>query len=188
MASQKFDDSIAALKQQWRRRLKEVRHTLSPQRQQQASLQATEQLMIWTQSADWVLSFASFSSEINLWPFNQKLVQDRRLVLPRLIRGRLFLFQVKDLNHLELHSWGFLEPNIADCSPIDHSLVEIALIPGFGFDLQTKYRLGYGKGYYDHLLAFTHFPQIWGIGFLEQAVEHLPYNNDDIPLKHIHLF
>lgn len=188
LKSDSDDRSISALKKQWRQRLKNVRQTLNPNRREQASAQANQQLKEWTQSADWVLSFASFSTEINLWSLNQKLAAERRLVLPRLINGQIHLFCVTDINHLEPHAWGFLEPNIFHCSAIDASLIEIALIPGLGFDLQTKYRLGYGQGCYDRLLTTASFSQRWGIGFLEQAIENLPYTNQDIPLSYIHLF
>lgn len=191
MANPKFDShaSIAALKQQWRQSLKKIRQELPPNRQKQASSQAYQVLNKKCQHARFVLSFASFGSEINLWPLNQQLANEERLVLPRIIAEKeLQLFQVTHFDQLETHRWGMLEPKIADCPSIDLHLVEIALIPGLGFDLHTKYRLGYGRGYYDRLLALNPSTQAWGVGFLEQAVENLPHSHEDIPLQQIDLF
>jgi 5-formyltetrahydrofolate cyclo-ligase len=184
MANQKFDLS----KQEWRNRLKTIRQSISSSRREQAAAQACRKLKEWTQVAHWVLSFASVGSEINLWSLNQELAVEGRLVLPRLVSDRLLLFQVTTMDHLELHTWGFLEPSITHCLPIDYSQIDIALIPGLGFDFQTKHRLGYGQGYFDRLLALSTSTQTWGVGFLEQAVENLPHTHHDIPLHQIYLF
>jgi 5-formyltetrahydrofolate cyclo-ligase len=190
MESPKFDShSIAALKRQWRQYMKKLRLHLSAERREQAGKEACLQLSQRCGDASFVLSFASFGSEIDLWPFNQELANEGRLVLPRIVQSEgMQLYQVTHFNQLEPHRWGMLEPKISECSPVELSLIEIALIPGLGFDLQTKYRLGYGKGYYDRLLASSGSTKTWGIGFLEQAVTNLPQSNEDVPLKEIYLF
>lgn len=192
MANPKFNShppSIVDLKQQWRQRLKDIRQGLNPQRRQEAAAHACLQLKQWCQSTDLVLSFSSFGSEINLKAFNQQLAKEGRLVLPKMMgEQQLQLFRVTDFSHLELHRWGIFEPKTFGCPSIDISLIKIALIPGLGFDLKNKYRLGYGLGYYDRLLSNTTSTKTWGIGFLEQAIENLPYTTQDIPLNQIHLF
>jgi 5-formyltetrahydrofolate cyclo-ligase len=182
------DSSLSVLKRQERLRLKQIRQGLDPKRREDASSKACRELMRLTKSAPLVLSFASFGSEINLWPLNLKLASKERLALPCLIEDQLNLYKVTDLDQLEPHGFGMLEPNPSQCVPIDFSLIDIALIPGLGFDLQTKHRLGFGKGHYDRFLASAPSAQTWGIGFLEQAVEKLPHSDLDIPLKQIYLF
>lgn len=190
MASQKFNThSIAARKQRWRHHLKKIRQELSLERQQEASSHAYQQLIRKCKDARFILSFASFGSEISLWPLNQEWAIEGRLVLPLMLEeGKLQLFQVTDFQTLELHRWGMLEPRASICTPIDLSLIEIALIPGLGFDKETKYRLGYGKGCYDRLLDSPYSIHTWGVGFLEQAVIQLPYEKLDIPLEEVYLF
>lgn len=191
MDHQKFDfhSPIAALKQQWRAQLKIIRQNLSAQRRQEASLQACQQLNEMCQSDRFILSFASFGSEINLWPFNQILCREGRLVLPAVtISKELLFFHITDLNQLKSHRWGILEPIVSICNQIKPSLIEIALIPALGFDLKTKHRLGYGQGFYDRTLSSISFTKTWGVGFLEQAVEGLPYSEKDIPLNQVYLF
>jgi 5-formyltetrahydrofolate cyclo-ligase len=182
-------NSPRALKQEWRCRLKKRREALSVDRQQEAAQSACDKLVVLCESADFVLSFASFASEINLWSLNQVLAVQKRLVLPHLRGdGELDLFQVTDLNQLERHSLGMLEPIPARCLSVKSSQLTIALIPGLGFDIHTKYRLGYGLGCYDRLLASFTSTLTWGIGFQEQAVEGLPYAIHDVPLQEIYLF
>jgi 5-formyltetrahydrofolate cyclo-ligase len=188
LKSDSDDDSITVLKQKWRSRLKQIRLSIDPNRSEHASKDACSWLIKECKNAPLVLSFASFGSEINLWPFNEELAKEKRLVLPRIVNRQLQLFQVSTISQLERHSLGFLEPDLISCSPIDFSLIEISLIPALGFDLQTKFRLGYGRGYYDRLLSTNISIPTWGIGFVEQAAKNLPHSLQDIPLKQIFLF
>lgn len=182
------DDGAAALKQQQRRRLKLIRQRIDPARRKEAAELACQTLTALTQHSLFILSFASFGSEIDLWSLNQRLANEGRLVLPRIVDQALHFYQVRHFNQLETHSLGMLEPIPTRCNLVDLSDIEIALIPGLGFDPNTKTRLGYGGGYYDRLLAKNTFIQSWGIGFREQAVEGLPSTPQDKPLSKIFLF
>lgn len=183
MENRKFD-----LKKQGRSRLKAICQAIPNERRLQAAVQAYQTLLPLCQAFPYVLSFASFKFEIDLFELNQTLALQERLILPRIVHNHLQLFRVTNLDHLEKHPWGILEPNPAICEPISPISIEIALIPGLGFDLTTKHRLGYGKGYYDRLLLSLSQTQTWGIGFQEQAVENLPYDQGDVALDHIQLF
>lgn len=68
-------------------------------------------------------------------------------------------------------------------SPLEASIV---LVPGLAFDSRC-HRLGYGKGWYDRLLAQLEIPA-FGIGFSEQKMEILPTQPHDIPLSGLYLF
>jgi 5,10-methenyltetrahydrofolate synthetase len=145
MANQKFNPTsqtpIAVAKQQWRVHLKNLRQHLPIFRQEEASVHACQKLSTISQHARFILSFASFGSEINLWPFNHKLCGEGRLVLPLVTAEKgLFLCLVTHFDQLEAHRWGMLEPKMTLCKQIDLSLIEIALIPGLGFDLNNNHR------------------------------------------------
>lgn len=183
-----MENQKADLKQQWRSRLKTICQAISDERRLQAAAQAYHTLLPLFQESFYVLSFASFKFEINLLELNQILATEQRLILPLILHNQLKLFRITHFDHLEKHAWGMLEPNPALCEPISPNAIEIALIPGLGFDLTTKHRLGYGKGYYDRLLLTLTQAQTWGIGFQEQAVDNLPYDQRDVALDHIHLF
>lgn len=98
-------------------------------------------------------------SEIDLNPLNQLLSSE----------GRLFLvpYTLEALIHVPL------------------SKVDCILVPGLGFD-REKYRLGYGKGYYDRFLAQVGEIPTIGVGFKEQFCEELlPRDPWDIPVKEL---
>lgn len=190
MENQKSDEyeSAAALKGQWRKHLKIIRQNINPQRREEASTAACKKLKILTRQTRFILSFASIGTEIDLWPFNKILADEGRLILPRIADRELHLYQVQEFDQLETHPWGVQEPIPTRCTLIDSSEVEIALIPGLGFDTAAKTRLGYGGGYYDRFLANNRSTQAWGIGFREQLVKGLPHNAHDKPLSNIYLF
>ena len=79
----------------------------------------------------------------------------KTVVLPRLTPPprRLALHAVEDLErHLVAGVWNIPEPDPARCPRFAFSDVDFAVVPALAADLQG-YRLGYGAGYFDRLLA-----------------------------------
>lgn len=80
---------------------------------------------------------------------------------------------------LEKGFWGLMEPPFAQ-----HFLppVQLLLVPGLAFD-DHGFRLGYGGGYFDALLA--HLPEdvtTLGVGFQALRVPSLPVEPHDMPV------
>lgn len=192
MESQNFNPSqpATAEKQRWREQLKKTRKDISLKRRQEGSKEACADLFSLCPPHSLILSFASHGTEIDLWPFNEKLCGENRLVLPLPVENKqLRLFLISDLNKLRKGKWGILEPDPHIHTPIDSQEVSCSLIPGLGFDLTTKHRLGYGEGYYDRFLeTLPQQVEVWGVGFLEQKVSKLPFSDNDIYLDKIFLF
>lgn len=57
---------------------------------------------------------------------------------------------------------------------------QLTVVPLLGFD-RVGYRLGYGKGHYDKLLALLSCPSV-GVAFADLEVPDLPREPHDIPL------
>ena len=129
-----------------------------------------------------ILSFFSFGSEIDLYPYNCLLAEQGRLVLPKRNGLELDLYLVKDLfNDLEIISLGLREPIATRCEKVDPASIGIALIPAIAFD-EERFRLGFGKGHYDRFLGQYSLKTI-GVGFREQLMKgNLPKDSWDIPL------
>lgn len=109
-----------------------------------------------------VLSFSPFGSEINLKPLNEYLKKKNLLYLVPYEIEALF--------------------------EISFDQIDCILVPALGFD-REHYRIGYGKGYYDRVLAKAGNVRSIGVGFKEQMVEGLlPKDPWDIPVKEIRLF
>jgi 5-formyltetrahydrofolate cyclo-ligase len=83
------------------------------------------------------------------------------------------------------NSYGLAEP-LATANPINLAATAALLIPMVGFDAQG-YRLGYGGGYFDRLLASSEWQQVLkiGIAFDLALVPKIPINSWDLPLHRI---
>ncbi len=157
-----------------------LRDSLSLTRRAEASSLAYKELE--KLSFKRILSFFSFGSEIDLFPFNCLLAQQGRLVLPKRNGPELDLYRVTDLfNDLDIISLGLREPISDVCEKIDPSSIDLALIPAIAFD-EERFRLGFGKGHYDRFLGKNKLKTV-GVGFREQLIERpLPRDPWDIPL------
>ncbi len=61
--------------------------------------------------------------------------------------------------------------------------MDVIIVPGIVFD-KKGYRIGYGKGYYDRLLAKTKTTKI-GLAFDFQVLDSLPIKEHDIPMNFV---
>lgn len=130
-----------------------------------------------------ILSFASCGTELDLALVNQYYASQGCLLLPKIDGYQLEIYQVQDIGFdLVSSSAGPPEPNDATCLKVDISCIDLILVPGLVFDL-NGYRLGYGKGHYDRLLARMPHVHTIGVGFAEQRYTALlPRDPWDIPI------
>lgn len=140
--------------------------------------------------AETVLGYMNFNSEFTskLW-VERALADGKRLVLPKVNRhtNHLDLYHVENPeNQLAPGLWGICEPVAERCKrlvPINE--VEFALLPGVAF-ARDGARLGYGKGYYDKLLAgMGKAPVLVAAAFALQVVERLPQEATDVRVEWI---
>jgi 5-formyltetrahydrofolate cyclo-ligase len=107
-------------------------------------------------SAETVLCYVSFRSEVSTHAFIQRLWADRkRVVVPYCKARHLELFRLTSFDDLAPGTLGILEPR-PDLREESHrranvNEIDLLVIPGLAFDRQGG-RLGYGKGYFDRLL------------------------------------
>jgi len=136
-----------------------------------------------------VLSFGSTDEEVDLWPINELLAKEKRLLLPRVEGDKIVPYFVTDIEHsLKPSKWKIREPDPARCQKASLDKVHCVLVPGLGFD-SLKHRLGYGCGYYDRLLEKLPQTPAFGIGFKEQLIsDHLPTGPHDRRLTRLYLY
>ena len=119
---------------------------------------------------------------LKLLEFNSILAQDT--LLPATDKKNLMNFYSwKKKEVLYVNKFGMLEP-----SKIKAKIPDIMLVPILAFD-KNKYRLGYGKGYYDRYLNkyLKQFKDILtvGVAFSFQRHHKLPINKKDVKLNYI---
>ncbi len=111
----------------------------------------------------------------------QALGHNKRLVYPRVNAGSLDFVTVRHLGDLVPGYMGVLEP--AGRESVEPGEIDVVVVPGVAFALDG-YRLGYGKGYYDRMLANCRRTcQKVGFAYEMQVVESLPYDVHDVAVS-----
>jgi 5-formyltetrahydrofolate cyclo-ligase len=176
-------------KEALRKHYQKIRQNLSLARREEASINVLKVLRNLVQNYKNVLSFTNKKEEIDISQLNNLLSSENRLFLPKVISNNLKIFQVSDLSGLILNTHYFIyEPDSHKCPMVEEQLIDLVLVPGIVFDKENN-RLGFGKGYYDKLLARMPNSIKIGIGFLEQLYpEYLPIEETDIRLNDVYLF
>lgn len=142
------------------------------------------------QQANAVLGYMNFGAEFasELW-VARALADGKRLALPKVNHhtNQLDLYWVDDLEYqLAAGLWGIREPVVERCERLDRlNKVEFVLLPGVAFSRDGA-RLGYGKGYYDKLLArlddecgIAYRPALVAGAYSMQIVERIPQEATD---------
>ncbi len=177
-------------KKELRARFRRKRDQLCKDRHAVASQQLSVHFDPLTLSFPYILSYASFGSELDTSLLNKQLLSRKQLVLPKIVDDNIELFHVEHPEtQLKRSIWGIWEPLPELCTQISHAQIGIVVVPGLGFD-QDNHRLGYGRGFYDRLLVkFPPKTKKFGIGFKEQLHPHsFPTHEQDVSLDEIIVF
>ncbi len=125
------------------------------------------------------------SFEANVFKLiENKYVINKDILLPAIEENnKMSFFQWKKKHVLLVNKFGILEP--IKTKPQIPSLI---LVPILAFD-ENKYRLGYGKGFYDrylnkYLKKFSNILTV-GIAFSFQKHHKLPVDKNDVKLDYI---
>ena len=113
-----------------------------------------------------------------------KHVSLQNTLLPIIEENNLMnFFSWKKNEVLQVNKYGILEP-----LKLKQNVPDIMLVPLLAYD-KNKYRLGYGKGFYDrylnkYLKKFKNITTI-GVAFSFQKYHKLPVNDKDVKLNYI---
>ncbi|MEG1586674.1 MAG: 5-formyltetrahydrofolate cyclo-ligase [Bacteroidales bacterium] len=129
------------------------------------------------QQAECILLYHALPDEVQTASFISRWHTRKQILLP-VVEGDHLLIRAYHPDTLIKGSYGIYEP--AGQTITDLSKIDLAIIPGVGFDKYGN-RLGRGKGYYDRLLPTLRTLRI-GIGFSWQVIEQIPTESFDHPL------
>jgi 5-formyltetrahydrofolate cyclo-ligase len=173
-----------------RRKLLSQRRSLSPEQWRSQSDRMGQILKRDPsfRSAQVVLAYFSTRQELDLsslWLENSQIVPQKTFGFPVCEGDRLLWYAWEPRDALVTGAFGIQEPDRSSRRIEPHE-VDLMLVPCVGCD-RSGYRLGYGGGFYDRLLAdpaWRSVPTI-GIVFDFAIVERLPTEAWDIPLQRI---
>ena len=134
-----------------------------------------------------VMAYASFGSEVDTTLLCETVLREGKvLLLPRVDKARdaIRVYEVRDLaGDLEANRWGIREPRAEVCPEVAAAELDFVFVPGVAFDARGG-RLGYGKAYYDRLLAASTqaggSPTLVAGAFAVQVVDEVPMEPHDV--------
>ncbi|PDV97208.1 5-formyltetrahydrofolate cyclo-ligase [Candidatus Chloroploca asiatica] len=173
---------ISVQKQQLRRVMRQRREALAGREMHTQALCAHLERLPSYQAALTLHTFLPMQSEPDLRPLlRQALAQGKRVAVPVVEPdGTLANSWIRSLDPAAFVTgrFGTLYPTMRE--PAEPGTWQITLVPLLAFDAEG-YRLGYGKGYYDRLLAMSPGLHI-GIAFACQQVAQVPRETHDVPV------
>lgn len=135
---------------------------------------------------DTVLVYCALSNEINTdLIIRTALSENKRVAVPCCInmQGTMEFYYINSLDDLHLGSFNIPEPDINVSKIVDNFLNALIIVPGLCFD-KKKYRLGYGRGYYDRYLQIHSLISV-GLCYNSLVIENLPTNVFDKRVDYI---
>lgn len=138
------------------------------------------------QTADWILAYASFRSEVDTKELIDRALADRkRVLLPKVEGSEMHFWEIHSREELKEGFRGIMEPE-----PDEKQIPEkdafrgqkvMMWMPGAAFDAKRN-RIGYGGGYYDRYLAGMPECELCtaALGFSCQIIEEIPVQRHDI--------
>lgn len=128
------------------------------------------------------LLYHSFGNEIITHDLIDILLKGNKDVyLPYIRNKEIKISRIYGREDLKPGVFGIMEP--ADRQDIDVNQMDVIVVPGLLFD-RNGYRIGYGGGYYDRLLAGIDENILTiGLAYNDFLQESLPVEKYDIPVK-----
>jgi len=153
------------------------RKNLDPAYAKRASVSITERFLAMFQAFDSFLLYVSFKGEVDTVELINALYGMKKAVYLPCVRGDgIELGLYKGENSLICGAYGICEP--AECT--DYESIDVAAVPGVAFDRRLM-RVGWGKGYYDRLLAAGRIRKAVGLAFECQLFDSIKAEPHDIP-------
>ena len=171
-------------KAELRRRMLAVRGATPKEARDERARRATElaRTLTW-EGVQTVASFSPVRGEMDTRALEDWLRgRGIRIAYPCIdLETHALVLRVAERNELEEATFGLLEPS-ASCPVIDQ--VDRILVPALAID-PRGHRIGYGRGYYDRLLASM--PSVERVGFVYdfQLVAEAPNQAGDVPVHKV---
>ena len=138
-------------KEEARRKGFAARKALHPEERSRYESIIFEKVMAEVSDAATVGCYVSFGDEADTHRIILELLKrNKRVAVPKTLKSGLEFHVISSMEELKPGVWGIQEPENDDIIPPRE--IDVMLVPLSAFDDQM-HRTGYGKGYYDRILA-----------------------------------
>lgn len=122
-----------------------------------------------------ILIYVSFNDEVDTIKIIEYLLKYKEVAVPKIENNKMNFYLINSLSELSFGTFNILEPTTKKVLT-DFSNT-ICITPGICFS-KDKYRLGYGKGYYDRFIKENHLYQI-GLCYQACLLDKIPHDYYD---------
>lgn len=131
-------------------------------------------------AAQRIMTYVSLPGEVDTHRFiRYALEEDKQIYVPKVIsKTEMILCEISSFSDLKPGKRNILEPITNNA--IDPKMAQLILVPALGFTT-SGYRLGYGGGYYDRLLAQVDC-NTGGLCYEDCLFDDLPIEKHDMPV------
>lgn len=171
------------LKNELRKSLKKLRKSISNKNEADNMISKRLLELPEYKNAGLVLFYAALDDEVNLdYCIETALANGKKVALPVCTDkdGNMKYYYINSFNDMVSGSFGIREPDTEKCVEVKDFSASLCVVPAIAFD-KRKYRLGYGKGYYDRFLKNYAYKSV-GVCYNNLVVDELPADEYDIPV------
>ena len=174
-----------SIKNELRKKYKQARKNISEKRSKDKLINEFLCNMECYKSCDTVLFYAALDDEVNLdLSIKASLDYGKKVALPVCIdnNGKMQYYYIRSLDDVKIGAFGVREPDVNFCTLL--TIIPTQSVLFLRLHLINRYRLGYGKGYYDRFLCNFDGISI-GISYDECITQKLCVDSFDIPVDYI---
>lgn len=188
MEKERVVDPASGIQKSLRKEILAKRDRLSETERLQYSRQILKKVTALPeyQTADWILAYASFRSEVDTKELIDRALADRkRVLLPKVEGSEMHFWEIHSREKLKEGFHGIMEPEPDETQIPEKDAFRgqkvMMWMPGAAFDAKRN-RIGYGGGYYDRYLAGMPECELCtaALGFSCQIIEEIPVQRHDI--------
>ena len=175
------------MKKSLRKQVLQGLKSLSKEEKQIMNDWLTEQLIQhpFYKEAKTIATYLSFPHEFQTARLIEQAQKDEKTILiPKTYSHGKMDFVVYKPEQLERNSFGLLEPQ-GDFTILEPSQIDLIHVPGLAFN-PSRYRVGYGGGYYDRYLE--HFPGHTISTIYPGQIQNFQPEHYDIPVEEVLIY
>ena len=136
-----------------------------------------------------VFIYMDFKNEVKTIDFIREMInKKKRVIIPYTdVENTVIIpVELQDIDKdLKFSSFGYLEPKEEKIIPVDPAEFDLIIVPGVSFDKKYN-RIGFGKGYYDRILAKKRNDvKAIAVAYEFQVSDEIPNEEHDIKMDMI---
>lgn len=133
-----------------------------------------------------IFCYVSYNNEVDTIEFIKNSINKKKICIPKVNGDRSITpYYISSLDTLVRNKFNILEPDIEKENIADIKDINIAVVPGVGFD-DSFNRIGHGLGYYDKFFTDIKNPIVKiGLCFESQLLKSLPIDDFDVKMDMI---